>query len=109
MHNDALASSRQCLQEDCFVILISQYQVTLIEQRIDNRLSPIRSVPSRHLRATIGLSGRRDLDAGQLPDLNRLRAHFAPDPAQLPNVVVQLTPLASYECLIGAAKIGGAA
>jgi hypothetical protein len=50
-----------------------------------------------------------DLDAGRLPDLNRLRAHFAPDPAHVPNVVVHLAPLATYECLIGAAEIGGAA
>lgn len=50
-----------------------------------------------------------DLEAGRLPDLNRLRAHFAPDPANLPNVVVQLVPLATYECLIGTAETGGAA
>ncbi|MGY3404669.1 hypothetical protein ACVWZV_000782 [Bradyrhizobium sp. GM5.1] len=50
-----------------------------------------------------------DLDAGRLPDLNRLRAHFAPDPGNLPNVVVQLVPLATYECLIGTAETGGAA
>jgi transposase InsO family protein len=50
-----------------------------------------------------------DLDAGQLPDLGRLRAHFAPDPARLPQVMVQLAPLASYECLIGASQIGDAA
>lgn len=50
-----------------------------------------------------------DLDAGRLPDLNRLRIHFASDPAHLPNVVVHLAPLAAYECLIGAAQIGDAA
>jgi hypothetical protein len=50
-----------------------------------------------------------DLDAGQLPDLGRLRAHFAPDPACMPQVMVQLAPLASYECLIGASQIGDAA
>jgi hypothetical protein len=50
-----------------------------------------------------------DLDAGRLPDLTRLRAHFAPDPAHVPNVVVHLAPLATYECLIGASEIGGAA
>jgi hypothetical protein len=50
-----------------------------------------------------------DLDAGQLPDLGRLRAHFAPDPACVPHVVVQLAPLAAYECLLGADQIGGAA
>lgn len=49
-----------------------------------------------------------DLDAGRLPELNRLRAHFAPDPAHLPNVVVQLAPLATYECLIGTAETVGA-
>ncbi|OSI79658.1 hypothetical protein BSZ21_01220, partial [Bradyrhizobium canariense] len=50
-----------------------------------------------------------DLNAGQLPDLGRLCAYFAPDPACMPQVVVQLAPLASYECLIGAGEIGGAA
>jgi len=49
-----------------------------------------------------------DLDHGRLPDLGQLRAHFAPDPAHLPNVVVHLAPLAAYECLIGSAEIGGA-
>jgi hypothetical protein len=50
-----------------------------------------------------------DLDIGHLPDLGRLRAQFAPDPADVPKVVVHLAPLAAYECLIGAAEIGGAA
>lgn len=50
-----------------------------------------------------------DLNAGQLPDIGRLRAHFAPDPACVPHVVVQLAPLAVYECLIGAGQIGDAA
>ncbi len=50
-----------------------------------------------------------DIDADQLPDLKALRAHFAPDPARVPNVVVHLAPLASYECLVGATEIGGVA
>jgi hypothetical protein len=50
-----------------------------------------------------------DLNAGQLPDIGRLRAHFAPDPACVPQVMVQLAPLAAYECLIGAGQIGDAA
>ncbi|WP_247480170.1 IS21 family transposase [Bradyrhizobium sp. CW9] len=50
-----------------------------------------------------------ELDAGRLPDLNRLRTYFSPDPACVPHVVVQLAPLATYECLIGAGEIGGAA
>ena len=42
-----------------------------------------------------------DLAAGQLPDLAALRDRFAPDPAALPAVSVQLAPLASYEVLLG--------
>lgn len=40
------------------------------------------------------------LDAGQVPDLNTLRARFAPDPDRLPEVRVTLTPLSAYEDLI---------
>jgi hypothetical protein len=40
-----------------------------------------------------------DLDAHRLPDLNELRARFAPDLASLPQVSVQLTPLKLYEAL----------
>jgi len=43
------------------------------------------------------------LTVGQLPDMAALRMHFAPDPAQMPNVVVRLVPLDTYEALIGAA------
>ena len=42
------------------------------------------------------------LETGQLPDMAALRAHFAPDPAALPNVEVHLVPLNVYEALIGA-------
>jgi hypothetical protein len=47
------------------------------------------------------------LGAGQLPDMAALRAHFAPDPAELPNVVVRLVPLNTYEALIGAGLSAG--
>lgn len=40
------------------------------------------------------------LAASRLPDLNDLRQRFSPDPAALPEVVVQLTPLADYNALI---------
>jgi hypothetical protein len=50
-----------------------------------------------------------ELDAGRLPDIARLRAHFAPDTARVPHVVVHLVPLATYECLIGSAEMGDAA
>jgi hypothetical protein len=41
-----------------------------------------------------------DLAANQLPDMAALRERFAPDPAALPEVVVHLTPLSSYEELL---------
>jgi len=49
------------------------------------------------------------LDAGEMPDLNTLRARFAPDPGRLPEVSVMLTPLAAYEALIGDSQQGEAA
>jgi hypothetical protein len=38
-----------------------------------------------------------DLDAGVLPDLDRLRDRFKPDRAAIPNVAVELVPLAAYD------------
>jgi hypothetical protein len=40
-----------------------------------------------------------DLAADRLPDLKELRTRFAPDPASLPEVCVQLTPLSLYEAI----------
>ncbi len=45
----------------------------------------------------------------QLPEIAVLRMRFAPDPARLPNVVVQLAPLNAYEELLGATLTGDAA
>jgi hypothetical protein len=39
------------------------------------------------------------LDADQLPDLAVLRRRFAPDPARLPEVLVEFVPLSVYETL----------
>ncbi|MBA2771492.1 MAG: IS21 family transposase, partial [Sphingomonas sp.] len=50
-----------------------------------------------------------DLEARRLPDMAVLRERFAPDPARVPNVVVRLTPLNTYEGLVGAAQMGDAA
>jgi len=50
-----------------------------------------------------------DLEADRLPDITRLHAHFAPDPARVPHVVVHLAQLDTYECLLGSAEIGDAA
>jgi hypothetical protein len=41
-----------------------------------------------------------DLAANQLPDMVAMRERFAPDPAALPEVVVYLAPLSSYEALL---------
>jgi hypothetical protein len=38
-----------------------------------------------------------DLDAGDLPDLDRLRDRFKPDRTVIPDVVVKLTPLSAYD------------
>ncbi len=40
------------------------------------------------------------LDDNRLPDAAALRQRFAPDPATLPEVVVQLAPLSSYDDLL---------
>lgn len=49
------------------------------------------------------------LQAGRLPDMGKLRDRFAPDPAELPTVVVRLAPLTDYEALLGDARTGDAA
>jgi hypothetical protein len=38
-----------------------------------------------------------DLDAGSLPDLNRLHDCFKPDQAVIPHVAVELVPLSAYD------------
>src|SRR5215470_1679109 len=38
-----------------------------------------------------------ELDAGRLPDLNALAQRFAPDPANVPDVTVELVPLHLYD------------
>jgi hypothetical protein len=37
------------------------------------------------------------LDAGELPQLDRLRERFKPDRAAIPDVAVVLTPLSAYD------------
>ena len=37
------------------------------------------------------------LDAGELPDLDRLRERFKPDHVAIPDVAVVLTPLSAYD------------
>ncbi len=41
-----------------------------------------------------------DIAANRLPDMASLRGRFAPDPAALPEVVVELAPLSAYDALL---------
>lgn len=41
-----------------------------------------------------------DVAANRLPDMDALRIRFAPDPAALPDVVVELVPLVTYDVLL---------
>ena len=50
-----------------------------------------------------------DLEVGVLPNVAELRTRFAPDPAAVPRVTVELASLASYESLLGSAATGDAA
>ena len=47
-----------------------------------------------------------ELKANRLPDMAVLRARFAPDPESLPNVVVYLEPLQTYEALFHTHLVG---
>src|SRR6516165_912363 len=49
-----------------------------------------------------------ELDAGRLPDLDLLARRFAPDPAAIPDITVELTPLHLYDEL-GTVRLGDAA
>lgn len=48
----------------------------------------------------------RSLQARCLPDMDQLRRRFAPDPGQLPDVVVKSVPLGAYDALLGADPAG---
>jgi hypothetical protein len=41
-----------------------------------------------------------DLDAGRLPNLDRLNECFKPDRATIPDVAVRLAPLSAYDELV---------
>jgi hypothetical protein len=51
----------------------------------------------RACEAELALAIEADLDAGALPDLDRLRERFQPDRAMIPEVAVALAPLAAYD------------
>jgi len=54
----------------------------------------------RACEAELALAIEADLDAGRLPDIKALRAHFHPDTAAPPQVIVHLAPLSAYDELV---------
>lgn len=54
----------------------------------------------RACEAQLALVLADDLDNGRLPDINALLLRFAPDPARLPDVLVHLASLSSYDVLV---------
>ena len=53
-------------------------------------------------------SGDAELDAGRLPQLDILARRFAPDPATIPDITVELVPLHLYDEL-GTVRAGSVA
>src|SRR5258706_9162453 len=51
----------------------------------------------RACEAELGAAIEADLEAGRLPDLAALRQRFRPETAAVPDVVVELVPLALYD------------
>jgi hypothetical protein len=49
-----------------------------------------------------------ELDTGRLPDLDSFTRRFAPGPAAIPDIIVELVPLHLYDEL-GTVRAGGAA
>ena len=54
----------------------------------------------RACEAELALLLAEDIAADRLPDIAALQARFAPDPATLPEVVVELAPLTDYDVLL---------
>jgi hypothetical protein len=58
-------------------------------------------------RPNFGAAIEVELEAGRLPDLVALRKHFRPKTAAVPDVVVELVPLALYDELATVHHAGG--
>jgi hypothetical protein len=55
---------------------------------------------------SVALDG--ELDAGRLPDLDTLGRRFAPNPAAIPDVTIEVTPLHLYDELSTVQLVGAA-
>ena len=62
----------------------------------------------RACEAELAVAIETELDAGRLPDLDGLGRRFAPDPAAIPDITVELAPLHLYDEL-GTVRVGEAA
>jgi hypothetical protein len=60
----------------------------------------------RACEAELGAAIEAGLEAGRLPDLAALREQFRPETATVPDVVVELVPLALYDELAGVRQVG---
>jgi hypothetical protein len=54
----------------------------------------------RACEAELALAIEADLEAGRLPDVKALRAHFQPDTHAPPRVTIDLAPLSAYDELV---------
>jgi hypothetical protein len=62
----------------------------------------------RACEAELAAAVETELEAGKLPDLECLARRFAPDPAIIPDITVELAPLHLYDEL-GTVRVGDAA
>ena len=60
----------------------------------------------RGCEAELGAAIEAALEAGRLPDLVALREQFRPETATVPDVVVELVPLALYDELAAVRQVG---
>jgi hypothetical protein len=54
----------------------------------------------RACEAELAVALDAEIDAGRLPSLNVMHERFKPEAAAMPNVVVKLAPLTTYDTLI---------
>ncbi|CCD86195.1 conserved protein of unknown function (part of transposase) [Bradyrhizobium sp. ORS 285] len=74
-----------------------------LQDRYDERhackvtVEPLALAHERACEAELAEAIAADLDAGRLPDLATLRIRFRPEQASVPDVAVELAPLAAYD------------
>ena len=71
----------------------TRFRVRLYDDRLELLLGA-------HLLMTLERGRGGAIDQRRLPDPNALLLRFAPDPARLPDVLVYLAPLSSYDVLV---------